>query len=79
MYRILRELGISREAIHTNAGLKNDLCLDSFDLTCLLFCLETRFNINIPDADIPQLSSVEATINYVNNKAVDYQEIDSIH
>lgn len=68
LYRILREIDIPPAAIAEEAALKNDLALDSFDLTCLLFSLETRFKIVIPDSDIPKLSSIGSTIDYIQNK-----------
>lgn len=68
LYRILREIGISREKIQTESALKNDLGLDSFDLTCLLFSLETRFNITIPDEDIPKLGTIQQTLLYLNRR-----------
>ena len=42
--------------------------IDSLDMLSLFLLLQERFNIEIPDEDIPKLDSLNAIVNYINEK-----------
>lgn len=46
-YKILRKLGADRDEIIPEAVLKTDLFFDETDQTCLLFFIESNFDIEI--------------------------------
>jgi acyl carrier protein len=53
-----------------DAHYQNDLGLDSLDLVEMVARLEQATGIFVPDDDIPQLSSIAATSNYVRARRV---------
>ena len=62
LYRILRKLGVNREDICLNADLINDFGFDEFDSKIYLYYVETNFNINLPDYQLPKLNNIKDTI-----------------
>jgi len=65
LYKVLRKTGVPRDKIVEDATLKEELLLDEIDYTCFLFLLETKFDVEIENSELPQLSSVGATIEYL--------------
>jgi len=51
------------------ARFREDLGLDSLDLVEMIARLEQMTGLYVPDADVPALVSVAATVNYVRSKA----------
>lgn len=68
LYRIFRKMGVSRNDLSLKTDLNKDLCFDSYDMNIFLFFLESRFNIAIADQDIPQLQTVEQTLEFVQHR-----------
>ncbi len=60
--------GIDAAAVTPTADLSNDVGLDSLDVTELTLGLEERFNIEIPDEDLEQLSTVQSAVDLVAQK-----------
>jgi acyl carrier protein len=42
--------------------------IDSLDAVNIYLILEEKFDVKIPDEDLSQVKSIDAIINYVNNK-----------
>lgn len=47
------------------ASYRHELALDSLDLVELVARIEQRYGVMIPDADLPQFASLDATAGYV--------------
>lgn len=56
------------EEIHLSDALLDDLGMDSLDCVELTMGLEEEFNIEIPDDEANQLTSVEKIIQYIRDK-----------
>ncbi len=65
LYKVLRKTGVPRNKIVEDAALKEELLMDDVDLTCFLFLLETKFQLEIENSELKQLSSVGSTIEYL--------------
>ncbi|TLX74893.1 acyl carrier protein [Labilibacter sediminis] len=65
LYKVLRRTGVPREKIVENATLKEELLMDEIDLTCFLFLLETKFQVEINNTELGKLNSVGSTIEYL--------------
>jgi acyl carrier protein len=70
LYKVLRKTGIRRDLIAEDAALKNELLKDDVDMICFLYYLETNFNVNVPNEEIGQLTSVKSTIDYLQRHCV---------
>lgn len=53
-----------------SAHYKIELNLDSLDLVELVARIEQRYGVMIPDADLPQFTSLDATVSYINARVV---------
>lgn len=53
-------------ALPAEAHYRIDLDLDSLDLVELVARIEQRYGVLIPDADLPQFTSLDATEAYVS-------------
>ncbi len=65
LYKVLRKTGVPREKIVEDATLQEELLVDELDLTCFLFLLETKFDLEIENSEIPALQSVGSTIEFL--------------
>ena len=65
LYKVLRKTGVPKNRISEEASLKDELFIDDLDMNCFLFYLETRFDLSIENEEIPQLTSVKSTIDYL--------------
>lgn len=54
------------EVLPAQAHYRIELNLDSLDLVELVARIEQRYGVLIPDADLPQFTSLEATVGYVS-------------
>ncbi len=68
LYKIFRKMGVPREQVSLKANLTNDLFFDNNDMNILLFFLESKFNININDGDLPQLKTIGQTLHYIEER-----------
>lgn len=69
LYKIFRRMGIQRDDISLSTNINTDLFFDNDDMNIFLFFIETKFNINVADQEIPQLQTVNNTINFIEKKA----------
>ncbi|MCW3787705.1 acyl carrier protein [Plebeiibacterium sediminum] len=65
LYKVLRKTGVPREKISEEATLREELLVDELDLTCFLFLLETKFEVEIENSELPMLQSVGSTIEFL--------------
>lgn len=65
LYKVLRKTGVPRERIAADASFSHDLMMDEVDMTCFLFYLETKFNVEIDNESLQNIKTVQSTINYL--------------
>ena len=54
------------EAITPKTDLRRDLAADSLALVELLLLLESEFEVEIPDEDAQEITTVQQIVNYLN-------------
>ncbi|MBN2543461.1 acyl carrier protein [bacterium] len=65
---IVEQLGRNPEEITPTASFIDDLGADSLDTVELIMAFEEEFNIEIPEEDAENISTVGDTINYIRKK-----------
>ncbi len=65
---LVDKLGLAETEVTPDANLIKDLGIDSLDYAELVMEFEQAFDIRIPDDDAEQLTTIEATIKYVEKK-----------
>jgi len=68
---IAEQLNVEESVITINSSFKDDLGADSLDLFELVMALEEEFNVEIPSEDLANITTVEAVINYLQEKGVE--------
>jgi acyl carrier protein len=63
---IADSLGVSNDEIRPAASFIEDLGADSLDIVELVMAIEKEFNIEIPDEDAEQISTVQDAIDYIS-------------
>jgi acyl carrier protein len=63
-------LGIGADEVVPEASLVDDLGADSLDTVELVIAFETSFGIEIPEADVDRIRTVQDAINYVEVRSV---------
>ena len=64
---IVNKLGVERETVVDSASFTNDLGADSLDTVELIMEFEREFEINIPDNQAENISTVGEAISFVEN------------
>lgn len=67
-------LKVKSAKINGNSKLREELGLDSMDTIELVFQLEDNFNIQIPDDDILNFSTVDDVIQYIDKRVNENNE-----
>ena len=65
---IAEQLNIPVEQITADSLLIEDLQADSLDIVELIMGLEERYDIEIPDEDLPSLRTVGSIVSYIESK-----------
>ena len=65
---IAEQLNIPVEQITADSRLIEDLQADSLDIVELIMGLEERYDIEIPDEDLPKLQTVGSIVSYIEDK-----------
>jgi acyl carrier protein len=65
---VCTQLQIENSAIKSNSLFTDDLGADSLDLTELTIAFEDEFEIEIPDSDFDQLTTVENVARYIKKR-----------
>ena len=66
---IAENLGINLEEVRNDADLMEDLGADSMDITELAMAMEKEFDIELPDEDLEEISTVQDCIELINDRA----------
>ena len=61
-------LDIEESQIVPAARLREDLGASSIDFVEFMTALENDFDVTIPDEDVPSLSTVQSTVDYIAGK-----------
>ncbi|MBQ2932404.1 MAG: acyl carrier protein [Clostridia bacterium] len=62
------QLDIDESIITMESSFINDLEADSLALVQLMMALEEEFDVEIPDEDADEISTVGDAVNYINTK-----------
>ncbi len=65
---IVDKLGVEVGKIKLESKFMEDLGADSLGLVDVTMELEDKFDVTIPDEDLPKISTVQAAIDYVKEK-----------
>lgn len=64
---IAEKLGLKEAEIAGDASIISDLGADSLDTVEMVIALEDRFDLDIPDEEAAQISTVRQAIEYIND------------
>lgn len=69
----IKEVIVEAEVLGDVNEIKSDVALaeqgiDSLDVVNVYLLLEEKFDIKIPDEDLDQVRTIEAIVEYINNK-----------
>lgn len=59
------QFDVEEDSINTETSIENDLGADSLDVVDLLMSLEDEFEIEIPDEEIENISTVGDLVKYI--------------
>ena len=65
---IADKLGVDAGKVSLESRFMEDLGADSLGLVDVTMELEDKFDVTIPDEDLPKITTVQAAINYVKEK-----------
>lgn len=63
--KIAEQLGVDEDEITLELKIIDDLGADSLDVVELVMALEEEFDMEIPDSDIEELSTVGDVVEYI--------------
>lgn len=71
----IKEIIVEADVLGDVTDMKSDIALsdqgiDSLDVANVYLLLEEKFDIMIPDEDLSQVQTIEAIIEYINEKLV---------
>jgi acyl carrier protein len=69
----VKEVIEEAEVLGNVSEMKNDVALaeqgiDSLDVVNVYLLLEEKFDVKIPDEDLSQVTTIDAIVEYINNK-----------
>lgn len=69
----VKEVIAEAEVLGNVSEMKNDVALaeqgiDSLDVVNVYLLLEEKFDVKIPDEDLSQVTTIDAIVEYINNK-----------
>ncbi len=62
---IVEQLGVEEEKVTNNASFAEDLEADSLDVVELVMALEEEFELEIPDEEAENITTVQAAIDFI--------------
>ncbi|MBW4576083.1 MAG: acyl carrier protein [Aphanothece sp. CMT-3BRIN-NPC111] len=65
---VAEQLEVDPGDVTPQANFANDLGADSLDTVELVMALEEEFDIEIPDEAAEQIATVQAVVDYINDK-----------
>lgn len=66
---IVEQLGVTADAVVSEASFIDDLGADSLDIVELIMALEEEFDIEIQDADAEKIVTVGDVVEYIKENA----------
>ncbi len=66
---VCEQLGVSPEEVKLAASFIDDLGADSLDTVELVMAFEEEFEIEIPDEEDEEISTVQNAVDYINNNS----------
>ncbi|MFL2705861.1 MAG: acyl carrier protein [Gammaproteobacteria bacterium] len=66
---VCEQLGVSPEEVKLAASFIDDLGADSLDTVELVMAFEEEFEIEIPDEEAEDISTVQNAVDYINNNS----------
>jgi acyl carrier protein len=66
---VAEQLSVDPSEVVPGASFANDLGADSLDTVELVMALEEEFDIEIPDEAAEGIATVQAAVDYINEKA----------
>jgi acyl carrier protein len=66
---IAENLGVALEEVRSDAAFIDDLGADSLDIVELVMAIEKEFDVEIPDEDAEEISTVQDAIDYIPDHA----------
>jgi acyl carrier protein len=66
---VAEQLSVDPEQVTPEASFANDLGADSLDTVELVMALEEEFDVEIPDEAAEGIATVQAAVDYINQKA----------
>lgn len=64
---IIDQLGVDESKVTMKASFADDLGADSLDIVDLIMAFEQEFDIEIPDEEAENISTVGDAVNYIKN------------
>ena len=68
---VVEQLGVEESEVKLESSFIDDLGADSLDTVELVMALEEEFEAEIADEDAEKITTVQAAIDYINNKSSD--------
>jgi acyl carrier protein len=68
---IVDKLGVAADKVKPEAHFIDDLGADSLDTVELVMAFEEEFNVEIPDDDAQQITTVKSAVEYLSKKAAE--------
>ena len=65
---VVEQLDVNEEEVMPSASFVDDLGADSLDVVELVMGLEEEFDIEIPDEDAENITTVEGAVGYIDEK-----------
>lgn len=65
---VAEQLGVAEDEVKNESSFQDDLGADSLDTVELVMALEEAFSCEIPDEDAEKITTVQAAIDYVNER-----------
>ena len=65
---IVDKLGIEESEITDSASFTNDLGADSLDTVEIIMDFEEEFDVEIPDEDAENLTTIQSALDYINSR-----------
>ncbi|MBO8141882.1 MAG: acyl carrier protein [Firmicutes bacterium] len=65
---VAERLGVEVDEVRPQSSFVDDLGADSLDVVELVMALEEAFDLEIPDEDVEQISTVEDAVRYIRER-----------
>ena len=66
---VSEQLGVNAQDVTLTSSFVDDLGADSLDTAELVMALEEEFNVEIPDDEAEQITTIQQAVDYINSAA----------